>query len=42
MIVAFPATPIGTAEGVSAAVAEAVRVVRDRGSPHRDRVLRER
>ncbi|SFD20997.1 MTH1187 family thiamine-binding protein [Streptomyces aidingensis] len=35
MIVAFSVTPIGTGEDVGAEVAEAVRVVRESGLPHR-------
>jgi uncharacterized protein (TIGR00106 family) len=35
MLVAFSVTPLGTGEGVGAAVAEAVRVVRASGLPHR-------
>ncbi|MCE7081460.1 MTH1187 family thiamine-binding protein [Streptomyces sp. ST2-7A] len=35
MIVAFSVTPIGTGEDVGEAVAEAVRVVRESGLPHR-------
>lgn len=35
MIVAFSVTPLGVGEGVSELVAEAVRVVRDSGLPHR-------
>lgn len=34
MLVAFSVTPIGTGEDVGAAVAEAVRVVRDSGLPN--------
>jgi uncharacterized protein (TIGR00106 family) len=34
MIVAFSVTPLGVGEGVGAAVAEAVRVVRDSGLPN--------
>ena len=34
MIAAFSITPIGTGESVSAAVADAVRVVRDSGLPN--------
>ena len=34
MIAAFSITPVGTGDSVSAAVAEAVRLVRDRGLPH--------
>lgn len=35
MIVAFSVTPIGTGEDVAEEVAEAVRVVRESGLPHR-------
>jgi uncharacterized protein (TIGR00106 family) len=35
MIVAFSVTPLGVGESVTPAVAEAVRVVRDSGLPHR-------
>ncbi|MDI5962714.1 MTH1187 family thiamine-binding protein [Streptomyces sp. SL13] len=35
MIVAFSVTPIGVGEDVGALVAEAVRVVRESGLPHR-------
>lgn len=35
MIVAFSVTPIGVGEDVGAAVADAVRVVRDSGLPNR-------
>lgn len=35
MIVAFSVAPSGTGESVSEAVADAVRVVRDSGLPHR-------
>lgn len=35
MIVAFSVTPLGVGEGVSEAVAAAVRVVRDSGLPNR-------
>ena len=35
MIVAFSVTPIGTGEDVGEEVAEAVRVVRESGLPHR-------
>ncbi|RKN11483.1 MTH1187 family thiamine-binding protein [Streptomyces radicis] len=35
MIVAFSVTPIGTGEDVGEDVAEAVRVVRESGLPHR-------
>ncbi len=35
MIVAFSVTPIGTGRHVGDAVADAVRVVRDSGLPHR-------
>lgn len=35
MIVAFSVTPLGVGEGVSDAVADAVRVVRDSGLPNR-------
>ena len=34
MIIAFSITPVGTGESVSAAVADAVRVVRDSGLPN--------
>jgi uncharacterized protein (TIGR00106 family) len=34
MIAAFSITPVGTGESVSAAVADAVRVVRDSGLPN--------
>lgn len=34
MIAAFSITPIGTGDSVSAAVAEAVRLVRERGLPN--------
>ncbi|WP_018638695.1 thiamine-binding protein [Parafrankia elaeagni] len=34
MLVAFSVTPIGAGEGVAAAVAEAVRIVRDSGLPN--------
>jgi uncharacterized protein (TIGR00106 family) len=34
MIIAFSVTPIGTGENVGAAVAEAVRIVRDSGLPN--------
>lgn len=35
MLVAFSITPLGVGEGVGRQVAEAVRVVRDSGLPHR-------
>ena len=35
MLVAFSVAPSGTGESVSAAVADAVRVVRESGLPHR-------
>ena len=35
MLVAFSVAPSGTGESVAAAVADAVRVVRDSGLPHR-------
>src|SRR5262245_18730106 len=35
MIIAFSVTPIGTGDSVGGAVAEAVRVVRTSGLPHR-------
>jgi uncharacterized protein (TIGR00106 family) len=35
MIVAFSVTPLGVGEGVSEAVADAVKIVRDSGLPNR-------
>lgn len=35
MLAAFSITPVGAGEGVGAQVAEAVRVIRDSGLPHR-------
>ena len=35
MLIAFSVTPSGTGDSVSAAVADAVRVVRESGLPHR-------
>lgn len=35
MLIAFSVTPLGTGESVGELVAEAVRVVRDSGLPHR-------
>jgi len=35
MLVAFSVSPLGAGESVSAAVADAVRVVRESGLPHR-------
>jgi uncharacterized protein (TIGR00106 family) len=35
MLIAFSVAPSGTGDSVSAAVADAVRVVRDSGLPHR-------